>query len=72
MAVSAPDFAFSYFVLEFCNAVPVAGGIGYGEVFSACLAYMVKLKHYYIRFPAVYAGVGLEVCIYIHTNALFS
>ena len=68
MAVSAAHFAFSYLVFYLLDAVPEPGGIGYAKMLV--VAYMVEFQNYYIRFPAIHAGVGLEVCIYIHTNAV--
>ncbi len=66
VAVGAAHFALGDLVLYLGYAVPVTGGVRYGEMLV--VAYMVKLKHDDVCFPAVYAGVGLQVCIYIHTN----
>lgn len=66
VAVSAAYLALSYLDLYLLYAVPMPGGVRYGEILV--VAYMVKLKHDDVRLTAIYAGVGLEVVVYIRTN----
>ena len=66
VAVSAAHLALSDLVLYLGYAVPMPGGVRYGEMLV--VTYVVKLKHDDVRFPAIHTGVGLEVVVYIRTN----
>jgi hypothetical protein len=67
VAVSAAHFALGYLDLYLLYAVPQTNGIRYTELLV--VAYMVKLKHDDVRLTAIYAGVGLEVVVYIGAYA---
>jgi len=69
VAVSAAHFALGYLALYLLYAVPQTDGVRYGEMLV--VAYMVKLKHDCVSLPAIHAGVGLEVVVYIRTNTGF-
>ena len=66
VAVGAAHLALGYLVLYLGYAVPVTGGVRYGEMLV--VTYVVKLKHDDVRLTAVYAGVIFEVVVYIRTN----
>ena len=66
VAVSAAHFTLSDLFLYILYAVPMPGGVRYGEMLV--VTYVVKLKHDDVRFPAIHTGVGLEVVVYIRTN----